>query len=242
MAKGLYRSSVSTGVSERVGFGVEFVEAGTVWRLGKVGWSAASGMGTVFSRDGVLLLDLRFEDLPLSDSSLEIRELAGSGLSIAILSGDTEAKASLVGRTLGIADGAVFGGLLPEEKAAWIEAHGPEETLMVGDGANDTLAFKSALCCGAPANEQGIVAEKADFHYLGNGIGGIRRLLDLGRLRSRAVVWLMVFAVAYNLFAIGLSLLGWVTPLIAAILMPLSSIVSLAIVWGVLGERRIRSA
>lgn len=237
MAKGRFQPSAAAQLEEHVGCGVTYREAGTVWRLGKANWASESGEGTVLSRDGRLVLDLKFEDLPLPDSNREIRELAGEGLLLAILSGDREEKAQRIGRTLGIQETSVFGNLLPEEKAAWIESHGAESTLMVGDGANDTLAFKSALCAGAPANEQGIVAEKADFHYLGNGIGGIRTLLEVGRLRRRAVIGLMTFALAYNLFAIGLSLAGWVTPLVAAVIMPLSSIVSLGIVWASLGVR-----
>ncbi|MBK1879287.1 heavy metal translocating P-type ATPase metal-binding domain-containing protein [Pelagicoccus mobilis] len=241
MAKGLFRSVGDVGtLEERVGFGVEWISGADRWRLGKGSWAAESGEGTVFSRNGRMLLDLRFEDLPLPDSSREVDELSKRGLAIAILSGDRMEKARRIGAALGLSENSVFGNLLPEEKAAWIEAHSAEHTLMVGDGANDTLAFETALCAGAPANEQGIVAEKADFHYLGNGIGGIRSLLKVGRQRRRSVQGLMAFAVAYNLFAIGLSLVGWVTPLIAAILMPLSSIVSLAIVWGALGKRLSR--
>lgn len=237
MAKGRFSALSAENLTEHVGHGIELKNAGVVWRLGKADWAAGSGEGTVLSRNGRGLVDLRFEDLPLPDSSREIRELGRDGLSLAILSGDREEKAQRIGQALGLAEGSVLGNLLPEEKAAWIESHGADETLMVGDGANDTLAFQSALCAGAPANEQGIVAEKADFHYLGNGIGGIRSLLEVGRQRRRAVMGLMTFAVAYNIFAIGLSLVGWVTPLVAAILMPLSSIVSLGIVWAALGNR-----
>lgn len=241
MAKGRFQPLESSTIEENIGLGVELRRGDSVWRLGKPSWAYANGEGTVLSRNGRLLLDLRFDDLPLPDSSREIRELAAEGFSLAILSGDRDEKAQRIGRSLGIGRSSVFGNLLPEEKAAWIDANGAALTLMVGDGANDTLAFQSALCAGAPANEQGIVAEKADFHYLGNGIGGIRSLLAIGRLRRRAVSGLMAFALAYNLFAIGLSLVGWVTPLIAAILMPLSSIVSLAIVWAILGVKSGKS-
>ncbi|EDY81577.1 E1-E2 ATPase subfamily, putative [Verrucomicrobiia bacterium DG1235] len=237
MAKGLFRADGASEAVEQVGLGVELNASGSLWRLGKAPWACELGEGTVFARDGRQLLDLSFEDLPLPDSNREIKELGKGGLSIAILSGDREEKARLIGDSLGLDPRQVFGNLLPEEKAAWIESHEPEATLMVGDGANDTLAFRSAFCAGAPANEQGIVAEKADFHYLGNGIGGIRSLLTIGEQRRKALVGLMTFAVAYNLFAIGLSLIGWVTPLVAAVLMPLSSIISLGIVWSALGKR-----
>lgn len=238
MAKGLFvplEGDVQT--NEKIGHGVELLTAAGYWKLGRVPWAADAGEGTVLSRDGRVLLDLRFEDLPLPDSSREVASLRERGLSVAILSGDRMEKARRIGKSLGLPESSVFGNLLPEQKASWIVEHEAERTLMVGDGANDTLAFEAALCSGAPANEQGIVAEKADFHYLGNGIGGIRALLEIGRQRRNAVLGLMGFALTYNVFAVGLSLVGWVTPLTAAILMPLSSIFSLAIVWGALSRR-----
>lgn len=101
---------------------------------------------------------------------------------------------------------------------------------MVGDGANDLLAFGEAACCGAPANEQGIVAGRADFHYLGSGIQGIRRLLEVADARRATMRALVAFAIGYNLFAVGLALAGLMNPLWAAALMPASSVASLAIV------------
>lgn len=237
MAKGKFNPAADGIPSETIGSGMEIRSDGATWRLGKASWAATGGEGTVFSRNGELVADLHFEDLPLPDSTREIAELEKRGLDLAILSGDRQEKAFRIGESLGLARDQVVGNLRPEEKASWIESRSPKETLMVGDGANDTLAFRSALCCGAPANEQGIVADQADFHYLGNGIGGIRELLEMGHARRRAVRSLLAFAVAYNLFAVGLSLIGWVTPLVAAVLMPISSIFSLAIVWGALGKR-----
>ena len=40
----------------------------------------------------------------------------------------------------------------PADKAGWIRAHGPDETMMVGDGANDSLAFDVSRCCGTPGH------------------------------------------------------------------------------------------
>ena len=48
---------------------------------------------------------------------------------------------------------------------------------------------------------------------------------------------LVGFAVAYNVVALSFALLGLVTPLLAAVIMPISSLASLGIVWGLLGRR-----
>ncbi len=89
---------------------------------------------------------------------------------------------------------------------------------MLGDGANDSLAFDCALCCGTPAIHQGVLERKADFYYLGCGIAGIRALFEVNDARRRSQRVQLVFTVAYNVFAAGLAVMGRMNPLVAAIL------------------------
>ncbi|MDQ8203618.1 HAD-IC family P-type ATPase [Pelagicoccus sp. SDUM812003] len=243
MAKGRFvDSTAEQQVDEQIGQGLEWSNGAQIWRLGRTAWALSKEesdrTGTVLSLNGKLVVELLFEDQPLPDSLRELRALKSKGFALSILSGDRQSKAVKIGRMLGLSESDVFGEMRPEEKASWLQTHEPHECLMVGDGANDTLAFELAACCGAPANEQGIVAERADFHYLGSGIQGIRLVVEMAKRRRSAVLALMAFALAYNVFAIGLSLAGWVTPLIAAVLMPLSSIASLGIVWAAMGVAR----
>lgn len=237
MAKGMFDPFETAAVKESVGLGLELRHEGTVWRIGRASWAEASGRaeGTCLTRDGAVVAELHFADRPLPDSAAEISALGKMGLELFVLSGDRQQKVDRVASQLGVADGRAVGDLTPDEKADWLRRLGGAETLMVGDGANDTLAFEEAGCCGAPANEQGIVAERADFHYLGSGIQGIRRALEMGKRRQRAVAMLVTFAIGYNALAVGYALTGAMTPLLAAVLMPLSSIASLAIVWSMLG-------
>ena len=101
---------------------------------------------------------------------------------------------------------------------------------MLGDGANDSLAFESAHCRGTPVVHRGVLESKADFYYLGRGIGGIRRLLEINRTRARTQRAILVFAVTYNIVAVGLAMAGHMSPLLAAVLMPASSLLTLGIV------------
>jgi Cu2+-exporting ATPase len=110
------------------------------------------------------------------------------------------------------------------------------DTLMLGDGANDSLAFDRAFARGTPVVHRGVLEGKTDFYYFGRGLGGVRRLLEVDDARRRTLAWLLAFSVAYNLLAVGLAVSGRMNPLIAAILMPVSSLITLAIVGG--GMRR----
>ncbi len=107
---------------------------------------------------------------------------------------------------------------------------------MIGDGANDSLAFEAAACCGSPAVDQSLLSTKADFYYLGDGTRSARELFETRDARRATLRALMSLDIGYNALAAAFAVMGAITPLWAAILMPASSIVSLAIVWVGLGR------
>jgi Cu2+-exporting ATPase len=164
------------------------------------------------------------------DAREEVGALARRGLEIQILSGDRREKVDTLAAELGLKPENVRSEFSPHDKASWIEQHGADEVLMLGDGANDSLAFDQALCRGTPVIHRGLLAQKADFYYLGRGIGGIRSLFEVNDARRRTHRWLLTFSIAYNLLAVGLAVTNHMNPLIAAIIMPGSSLLSLAIV------------
>ena len=221
---------VAGDVSETVGFGVELGE----WALGRSGWRAGGGSdeGAVLSRAGVELARFRFADLPRSDARAEIAALTAGGYAIHILSGDSGEKVRGLAAGLGLPADQALGDLTPQAKADWLGAHGADDALMLGDGANDSLAFDRALCRGTPVVHRGVLERKADFYYLGRGIGGVRALLDANAVRRRVQTMILVFSVAYNLLAVGLAVAGLMSPLLAAMLMPVNSLLTLAIVTG----------
>jgi Cu2+-exporting ATPase len=133
---------------------------------------------------------------------------------------------------LGIAAENAVAGATPFQKAAWVQAIDRRDTLMLGDGANDSLAFDAALVRGTPVIHRGVLENKADFYYLGQNLAAMRLLFEADEQRRRIQRRLLFFSVAYNLIAVGLAAAGRMNPLIAAILMPLSSLATLGIVMG----------
>ncbi len=237
LAGGIPKAKGKWKVKETIGQGVEARNGDHVWRFGKSDWASnGDDKSTVLSRDGETLAVFQFDDRPWSDVLQEIGAIKQKGFSVALLSGDTVKKVKSAAFRLGIATSRAIGSASPEAKAQWLRKNGGHHSLILGDGANDSLAFDQALCHGTPAAEKITLAGKADFYYLGSGIQGIRSLLTIAQRRNRTIASLLPFAIAYNLVAISLALAGIVTPLLAAILMPLSSIASLAIAW--IGLRR----
>jgi Cu2+-exporting ATPase len=224
-------------VTEVVGCGVELGE----WSLGRAGWRAtptddavgAAGVGaTVLARGGRAVAAFQFADTVRADARTEVAALRRRGLAVHILSGDRREKVAALAKDLGLPAGSGLGELTPQEKAAWFAGDRANDSLMLGDGANDSLAFDRALCRGTPVIHRGLLEQKADFYYLGRGIGGIRALFEVDAVRRRTQMVILVFSIAYNLLAVGLAVAGKMNPLIAAILMPVNSLATLAIVTG----------
>ena len=238
---------LSGEVRETVGSGVEMGE----WSLGRAGWRTrrqaevnhrlgdkpAEVGATVLARAGMSVAEFEFADTVRADARTEVAALRRRGLRVQILSGDRQEKVTALAAELGLAAECGIGELSPQEKAAWFTYARAEAALMLGDGANDSLAFDRALCRGTPVIHRGLLEQKADFYYLGRGISGIRELFEVDGVRRRTQRVILVFSVVYNLLAVGLAVAGKMNPLVAAILMPVNSLATLAIVTG--GMRRV---
>jgi P-type Cu2+ transporter len=244
-------------VCEEIGQGVRLDE----WALGRAEWASfgnlkaagqeyettvchllsdktdRGGSDVVLAWSGNEVARFSFVDTAREDARAEVAALTGRGLQVVVLSGDRKEKVATLMRELGLPLDNGYAELSPREKADWLAHH--EDALMLGDGANDSLAFDRALCRGTPVIHRGVLAQKADFYYLGRGIEGIRGLFEINDARHRTQVALLVFMIAYNLLAVGMAVSGHMSPLVAAILMPLSSLATLAIVgWGMRGVWR----
>lgn len=229
-------AALEGSLEEEVGFGVWVGP----WSLGRAGWrdSGPSGPDTVLARDRRPVARFQFADAARPGVPGELEGLARKGYGVYILSGDRREKVEALAIELGLPPAHAISELSPEQKAIWIENHAPHNALMLGDGANDSLAFDRALCRGTPVIHRGVLENKADFYYLRQGIGGIRDLLATERTHRRVQSVIIAFSVAYNVTAAGFAIAGMVNPLVAAILMPASSLTSLAIVTVGMGAAR----
>jgi Cu2+-exporting ATPase len=240
--------SLAGEVRETVGFGVELLATdGRRWSLGRSDWTfVASNVNhkvtlsraresegeVILACDGRRVGAFGLADLPRADARRELALLAARGYETFILSGDRREKVAALAAELQLPATHGLGELTPPAKAAWFDQHDRRDTLMLGDGANDSLAFDRAFCRGTPVIHRGLLEQKADFYYLGRGIGGIRALFEINAVRRRTQVTILVFSVLYNLLAVGFAVAGRMNPLVAAILMPVNSLLTLALVTG----------
>ena len=225
-------------VSEVVGCGVALGD----WALGRAGWrgTPAHAGATVLTLAGTVVAEFVFADKVRADARKEVAALRRRGLTVQILSGDRRENVAALAAELGLPARCGLGELSPQEKAAWFAGDRATDALMLGDGANDSLAFDRAACRGTPVIHRGLLEQKADFYYLGRGIGGIRALFEVDAVRRRTHSVILGFSIVYNVLAVGLAVAGKMNPLIAAVLMPVNSLATLAIVTG--GMRRVLRA
>jgi len=230
-------------IVEFPGLGVTLQTPDARWTLGKAGWTGESTMlaetaGSELRRDGELVAAFHFSESLRPGAVAMLRSLEKRGLSLHILSGDHADKVSKMAAALGLTANQALGGLSPEEKAREVRALDQQDTLYLGDGANDSLAFDASLVTGTPVVDRSLLESKADFYTLGSGLAFLTGLLDAAAARKGAVRGAFAFALVYNLTTVAFSMAGKMSPLLAAILMPLSSIVSILIVASI-SKRRL---
>jgi len=218
-------------ISEHPGLGLEAKAGRGVYRLGRAGWALDMGGeegGTVLSRDGQLLAAFTFEDTLRPEAAEAVSALRGRGLRIAILSGDQAETVAAAAGKVGIEDHA--GGLLPAQKVARLEALAGEgrKVLMVGDGLNDAPALAAAHVSMAPAAAADIGRNAADFVFLHESLSAVPLAVAVAREAGRLVRQNFALAILYNAIALPVAIAGYVTPLVAAIAMSLSSVIVVA--------------
>ncbi len=227
-------------VEEIEGEGVRWVTNAGTYRLGRVGTSMSSGGARVrFSCDERTIASFDLDEELRTDAVDEVALLQASGYETYLFSGDAASRTEEIARSLGIPAANVAGTLAPEDKAHRVGDLGRDHTMMVGDGINDALGFGAASVTMAPLSTHAAMPARADAYFVGHGISAVRRSLVAARQLRRTIALLLALAVTYNLVAVSLACLGRVTPVGAAILMPLSSVTVVSVaVWLLTGKRR----
>jgi cation transport ATPase len=112
--------------------------------------------------------------------------------------GDAPEKVVALAAALGLPHGSAVGGLSPQDKAARVAALDRENTLFVGDAANDSLAFDAAFVTATPVVDRSLLESKADFYALGSALTYLTEALAAADARTSGVRRALVFALSYN--------------------------------------------
>jgi Cu2+-exporting ATPase len=206
--------------------------AGGAWRAAAPQGQPVTGTPVHVAIDGRWVGHATFGDAIRPEASRTLRDLEARGYRPCILSGDDPAIVRAVGAALGLPPEAVRGGATPEEKLLVIEeAERKRRVVMVGDGVNDAAAMaRATVGVGVSGGAEACLAS-ADVYLSRPGLDALVDLVDGARRTIGVIHRSILFSVAYNLVGVGLAMSGLINPLVAAVLMPLSSITVILASW-----------
>lgn len=214
-------------LTERPGYGIQGTWCGLDVRLGRAEWLSAHQvpeMATYLQIGKAEPVAIRFSDALRTGVRELVESLKGRGARVILMSGDEQAPVSDVAHRTGIENWHFS--MRPEQKAAQIAALTAEgaRVLMIGDGLNDTAALTTAHVSISPASALDAARVASDIVLLGSDLRPIGRALGTAKSATWRIRENFAIAAGYNLIAIPVALLGFATPLAAALAMSLSSI------------------
>ena len=182
------------------------------------------------SRDGRVVATFLLGDAPRDEARDTVTALREAGWRVGMLSGDQADIAKAVARDVGIELSRVIAGVLPEEKLEVIRRTSEtEQVVMVGDGVNDAAALAAADVGIAVQGGAEASLRAAKVYLTQPGLGSLTELLAGSDRSMHAIRRGLALSFAYNITAVTLAACGMVTPLLAAVLMPLSSLSVIAL-------------
>lgn len=164
------------------------------------------------------------EDEIREDALALIQRFKAQGKQVSLLSGDLQIVAERVAEKLGGMD--VMAEVLPEDKNNKIRAlqAAGQKVVMIGDGINDAPALVRADVGIALGSGTDVSMESADIVLMNNSLLAVDTAVALSNRTLRTIKQNIASSIAYNIIMVPLAMSGALTPLIAAITMPLSSL------------------
>jgi Cu+-exporting ATPase len=142
----------------------------------------------------------------------------------AMLTGDNMGAANLVAQTLSI--DIIQARLLPTEKVAFLQSLKAQHKIvaMVGDGLNDAPALAAADVGIAMSTGTDVAMHTAGITLMRGDPSLVADAIDLSKRTYRKIQQNLFWAFIYNVIAIPLAALGFLSPVIAGAAMAVSSV------------------
>ncbi|MFY9261851.1 MAG: heavy metal translocating P-type ATPase [Gallionella sp.] len=239
-----YRDMPVQQFQASAGLGVSAQVAGQTVLLGSVEWLRRNG---VACDEGLQTQAVAWETLAMScvhlaiggqhcavlaladrlrsDAQVLVNSLRASGIRMTLLSGDRQVVAEAIAQQLGGME--VIAEVMPQDKDQVIKRLQADGAIvaMVGDGINDAPALIRANVGIALGSGTDVSVESADIVLMHNELDKVRMATLLSRRTLRTIKQNIGLSFVYNLIMVPLAMMTMVTPLVAAITMPFSSLI-----------------
>lgn len=232
-----FQGQTSTGfafttLQETRGFGIEGTGSdGSLYVCGgrqvQKRFDLAATDDIVLVKDGRLIASLTLRDEVRPEAPSVIAEIQRLGLTTALISGDTSTKSEEVAQAVGIAN--VYAEQLPEDKLAVVRAMQHRQPLAyVGDGINDAPTLAEASVGISLRSASDVAMHSSQVLLMGGSLHNLPSAIRLARLTVTTIKQNLFWAFLYNIITIPLAALGFISPLVGALLMTGSDVLIVA--------------
>jgi Cu2+-exporting ATPase len=221
-----------TAIEVHPGRGVAGRWRGTRLQLGSAAFCAAESpsgaagpFSTVYlSRDGRIVASFGVRSTLRADADETIGALRRQGLTVEMLSGDAFTPTAAASAAL---SGVPFrAAVTPEQKLEHVRAiqRAGRRVIMVGDGVNDVPVLAAASVSVTPLEATDLAKNVSDAILLSRGLSPLVAAIVVARRARTVIRQNLGWALAYNVIAIPLAVLGVIEPWVAALGMSASSL------------------
>lgn len=165
-------------------------------------------------------------DEPRVEAKGVIEALKSKGIKIAMITGDNHSVGYAIASELGIDKNNVMAEVLPSEKSLEVKKkqEAGEKVVFVGDGINDAPSLAQADLGIAMGNASDIAKEAGQIVLLNSNLQRVYDAIGISAATFSTIKQNLFWAFAYNVIAIPLAASGFLSPIIAAGAMSLSSV------------------
>jgi Cu2+-exporting ATPase len=183
------------------------------------------GIGSIrVAAEGRQVALVAIEDRIRADARGLIDSLKQEGMKLTLLTGDRQQAAEAIAERLGGLN--VIAEVMPAEKDRVVKSlqEQGERVAMVGDGVNDAPALVRADVGIAMGSGTDVSIASADIVLMSSELEKVRLAIGLSRRTLLTIRQNIGISILYNIIMVPLAMAAIVTPLVAAISMPMSSL------------------
>ena len=238
LAKHLGRNQLTVlQFREHTGKGIEGTINGQHYALGSPAFITGKGsdrQGTtvLVAREGTPLGSFSFRNHYRADVNTLLRNLR-TEMELSVISGDNAGERQTLQQLAGARTTLLFH-QQPHEKLEYIQAlqSKGKNVLMVGDGLNDAIAMRESKVAIAISEDANTFTPASDGIMESSQLGKLHQFIKLCRANRQIVIASFVMSIVYNIIGLFFAVQGTLSPLVAAILMPSSSISIILLTFG----------
>lgn len=214
-----------------IGLGISAVVGDDSYKIGSAKFTqqislASDGQDIVvyLTKNNKLIARFYIQDEMRDNVATTLDYIAESGLTVTLLTGDSENNTHKVIAGLAIAN--IRTGQSPASKLAYINEQQANNKmiLMVGDGVNDAPVLSAATVSVAMGEGSDLAKNSADVVLLSTDFIAMKYMLTTAKKTYKIIKQNLMWALGYNSLILPLAISGSVPPYVAVIGMSLSSL------------------